>query len=198
VEDLFGLGAFGALRYVAQVRKMFLICEGETGMVILDQHAAAERVTFDRLRKAYGSRSMAMQPLLVPEVLEVSARDVALVEERADDLVHMGIELLPSGPTTLPVRGVPALLSRADPKRLARDVLAELSRQGNDFSRALDLVLATMACHGSVRAGDTLTNEEARALLHALDEVSFAGHCPHGRPVVWTMRWSELERRVGR
>jgi DNA mismatch repair protein MutL len=77
-------------------------------------------------------------------------------------------------------------------------VLAEVARQGNDFSRAVDLVLATMACHGSVRAGDELADDEARAILRALDAVEFAGHCPHGRPIVWSMRWTELERRVGR
>lgn len=197
-EDLLGQGSFGRLHYVAQLRRMFLVCEGEAGMVILDQHAAAERVTFDRLRRAHASRAVSVQPLLVPERVEVTAREVALAEERAEDLARIGIELTPIGPTTLSVRAVPALLTRADPRRLSRDVLAELGRHGNDFSRALDLVLATMACHGSVRAGETLADEEARALLRALDEVDFAGHCPHGRPIVWSMRWGELERRVGR
>jgi DNA mismatch repair protein MutL len=198
-DGLFGApGTFGSLRYVAQLRRMFLVCEGDTGMVLLDQHAAAERVTYDRLRKAFGSRTVAMQPLLVPEHVEANANEIALAEERANDLAAIGLELTPVGPTTLAVRAVPALLSRADPRRLARDVLSELAREGNDFSRAIDLVLATMACHGSVRAGDDLADEEARALLRALDAVDFAGHCPHGRPVVWSVRWSELERRLGR
>lgn len=190
--------AFGTLRYVAQLRRMFLLCEAEHGMVILDQHAAAERVTFDRLRKGFLSRSVATQPLLVPEPLEVTAREVALVEERGSELARVGVELTPTGPTTLCVRAVPALLGRADPRRLARDVLAELGRHANDFTRAVDLVLATMACHGSVRAGDELADDEARALLRSMDDVDFAGHCPHGRPVVYTLRWGELERRVGR
>jgi DNA mismatch repair protein MutL len=177
---------------------MYLLCEGEMGVVILDQHAAAERVTFERLRKAYKSRSLAMQPMLVPERVELSPEDVALVEERADDLLSLGMDLAPIGPTTVAVRAVPALMLRADPRRLARDLVAELGRQGNDFSRAVDLVLATMACHGSVRGGDALADEEARALLLALDGVDFAGHCPHGRPVVWSVRWGELERKVGR
>jgi DNA mismatch repair protein MutL len=76
--------------------------------------------------------------------------------------------------------------------------VSELGRQGQDFSRAVDLVLATMACHGSVRGGDVLADEEARGLLAALDGVDFAGHCPHGRPVLWSMKWSELDRKVGR
>jgi DNA mismatch repair protein MutL len=197
-SELPGGGSFGALRYVGQLRRMYLLCEGEMGVVILDQHAAAERVTFERLRKAYKSRSLAMQPMLVPERVELSPEDVALVEERADDLLSLGMDLAPIGPTTVAVRAVPALMLRADPRRLARDLVAELGRQGNDFSRAVDLVLATMACHGSVRGGDALADEEARALLLALDGVDFAGHCPHGRPVVWSVRWGELERKVGR
>jgi DNA mismatch repair protein MutL len=177
---------------------MYLLCESETGVVILDQHAAAERVTFDRLRRAFGARTVSMQPMLVPERVELSPEDVALVEERSEDLLSLGMDLAPIGPSTVAVRAVPALLLRADPRRLARDLVSELGRQGNDFSRAVDLVLATMACHGSVRGGDTLADEEARALLLALDHVDFAGHCPHGRPVVWSMRWGELERKVGR
>jgi DNA mismatch repair protein MutL len=197
-DDLIHRGAFSRLHYVAQLRRMFLVCESDAGMVILDQHAAAERVTFDRLRNAYGTRTVSVQQLLVPEHIEVTARDLALVEECGKELDAVGFELTQAGPSTVAIRAVPALLSRADPRRLARDVLAELGRHGNDFSRAMDLVLATMACHGSVRAGEALADEEARALLRAMDEVDFAGHCPHGRPVVWSLRWSELERRVGR
>jgi DNA mismatch repair protein MutL len=166
--------------------------------VILDQHAAAERVTFERLRRAYGTKTVAMQPMLVPERIELSADDVALVEERAADLLTVGMDLAPIGPTTVAVRAVPAILTRADPRKLARDLVAELGRQGNDFSRAVDLVLATMACHGSVRGGDVMADDEARALLAAMDAADFAGHCPHGRPVLWSMKWSELERKVGR
>ena len=189
---------FGALRYVGQLRRMFLVCEGESGVVILDQHAAAERVTFERLRRSYLARSVPMQPLLVPERVELAADEVALVEERAEELLSVGLDLAPLGPTTVAVRAVPAMLLRADPRRLARDLIAELARQGNDFSKAVDLVLATMACHGSVRGGDEMAPEEVRALLLALDTVDFAGHCPHGRPVVFTLRWGELERKVGR
>jgi DNA mismatch repair protein MutL len=197
-SELPGGGSFGALRYVGQLRRMYLLCEGDAGVVILDQHAAAERVTFERLRKAFGARQVSMQPMLVAERVEMSPEDVSLVEERSEELLSLGMDLSPVGPTTVAVRAVPSLLLRADPRRLARDLVAEMSRQGNDFSRAVDLVLATMACHGSVRGGDVLADEEARALLLSLDNVSFAGHCPHGRPVVWSVRWNELERKVGR
>ena len=94
-----------------------------------------------------------MQPLLVPESLEVTAHEPALVEEQAAALGEMGFDIAVRGPTTVAIRGVPAVMVRADPRRLARDVIAELAKQGANFSRAVDLVLATMACHGSVRAG---------------------------------------------
>lgn len=189
---------FSSLHFVAQVRRMFFVCECDWGMVMLDQHAAAERVVYDRLRRAYANREVRVQPLLVHETLEGTAREVALAEEYADQLAQIGFELTPMGSTTVAIRAVPALLVRADPRRLARDVLAELARHGNDFSRAYELVLATMACHGSLRGGEEVAPEEARALLSSLDDCDFGGHCPHGRPVLWSMRWAELERKVGR
>jgi DNA mismatch repair protein MutL len=97
------------------------------------------------------------------------------------------------------VHAVPKLLQRASPERLVRDLLSEVTRSGGrSFSNAVDLALATMACHGSIRAGDPLSATEAAALLAALDEADFAGHCPHGRPVVTYIGWAELERKVGR
>ena len=97
------------------------------------------------------------------------------------------------------VHAIPSLLSKAQPERLVKDLLGEISRAGERaVSGAIDLALATMACHGSVRAGDLVGAEEATALLAALDEVDFAGHCPHGRPIVMRIGWGELEHRVGR
>lgn len=190
---------YASLRFVGQVRGTFLICEGRDGLYVLDQHAAAERVTFHRLREAYAGRALAMQRLLAPEVLELGAADVAMLEERADDLTALGVDLRAVGETAVAVHGVPGLLTRADPERIVRDVVAELARTANrPFAGAVDRVLATMACHGSLRAGDAVSREEAEALLRALDEVDFAGHCPHGRPVVTRLPFFELERRVGR
>jgi DNA mismatch repair protein MutL len=192
-------GVFASLRFVGQVRATFLVCEGDDGLYVLDQHAAAERVTFDRLRRAHGSREIQTQRLLVPEVVELPALDVSLLEEQADEVVRLGVELRAVGPGAVAVHGVPALLSRAEPARIIRDLASELSREGGRaFRGAVDLVLATMACHGSIRAGDAIVPDEARALLAALDSVDFAGHCPHGRPIVMRLGWEELERRVGR
>ncbi len=190
---------YGALRYVGQVRGTFLVCEGEDGLYVLDQHAAAERVTFDRLRKAHATRGVAMQRLLVPEVVELSPPDVALLEESAEEISRLGVEVRAVGDSAVAVHGLPDLLLRAEPGRLVRDLVAEVARAaGRPFGGAVDLVLATMACHGSIRAGDAIAPAEVTALLRALDEVDFAGHCPHGRPLVMRMPFNELERRVGR
>jgi len=192
-------GFYRTLDFVAQVRAMFLLCAGSDGLYVIDQHAAAERVTFHRLRSAFASRSMAMQRLLVAEVIELLAAEVAILEEHAADVAELGVELRPVGPNAVAVHAVPTWLARAHPERIVRDLVAELGRTARrPFAQAVDLVLATMACHGSVRAGDTVGREEAMALLRALDAVDFAGHCPHGRPIITRIGYDELERRVGR
>ena len=192
-------GLYATLRFVGQMRATFLVCEGDDGLYVLDQHAAAERVTFNRLRRAFASRSIATQRLLVPELVELPPSDVAVLEEHADEVARMGVEVRAVGDGAVAVHAVPAILARGEPARIVRDLTSELSRAGGRaFGGAVNLVLATMACHGSIRAGDTVSPEEARALLAALDEVDFAGHCPHGRPVVMRLAWNELERRVGR
>lgn len=191
--------SFGSLSFVAQVKQTYLICEGPDGLYLLDQHAAAERVTFHRLRKAYAGRDVATQKLLFPVTVEVTPADAALVEEEGERFATLGIDLNAIGSNRVVVRAIPKILSQRNPEDLVRDLLAEVGRTGGRaFSNAVDLVLATMACHGSIRAGDRVSREEATALLQALDKVDFAGHCPHGRPVVMRVGWAELERQVGR
>ncbi len=190
---------WSTLRFIAQLRQTYLLCEGREGFYLLDQHAAAERVNFTRLRHQYQSRSVASQALLFPVTLEVTRAEAALVEQHAAEILEVGLDVRARGPESVSVHGVPRLLQRAGAERLVRDLLSELSRQGGrEFSDAVDLTLATMACHGSVRAGDPLSATEVQALLTALDDADFAGHCPHGRPVVTFTSWSELERKVGR
>lgn len=191
---------FAALRVLGQVRRLFLVCEGPQGLVVIDQHAADERVNFHRLRTAYQARTVKTQALLFPERVECTEAEIALVQEHQDALLGVGLDCGVLGDTTVAIRSVPALLHRAPPERLLRDILGELSRAGERaFADAIDMALATMACHGSIRAGDTLSLDEAAALLRAMDEVDdFAGHCPHGRPVVYSVDFGELERRLGR
>jgi DNA mismatch repair protein MutL len=194
-----GAGFYGSLDFLAQVRSTFLVCAGSDGLYVLDQHAAAERVTFHRLRRSFARRSIATQRLLLPEVIELLPAEVVALEQRAEDVLALGIELRAVGPQAVAVHAVPMLLARSRPERLVRDLVAELGRAAKrPFGDAADLVLATMACHGSIRAGDAVSREEAVALLLALDGIDFAGHCPHGRPVVTRIGYDDLERRVGR
>jgi DNA mismatch repair protein MutL len=190
---------WSSLRFIAQLRMTYLICEGEDGIYLLDQHAAAERVTFTRLRREYQARSVPSQALLFPLVIDVSAAELELVEERQKEIAEVGLDVRARGAGSLSIHAMPRLLSRASPERLLRDLLTEVARSGGrGFSDAVDLALATMACHGSIRAGDALSANEAKALLVALDDADFAGHCPHGRPVVTFLSYIELERKVGR
>jgi DNA mismatch repair protein MutL len=190
---------WASLRFIAQLRMTYLICEGEDGIYLLDQHAAAERVTFTRLIRQYQARSVPAQALLFPLVIDVSPAELELVEERQREIAEVGLDVRARGQSSLSIHAVPRLLSRASPERLLRDLLTEVSRSGGrGFSDAVDLALATMACHGSIRAGDALSPDEAKALLVALDDADFAGHCPHGRPVVTFLSYAELERKVGR
>jgi DNA mismatch repair protein MutL len=191
--------AWASLRFVAQLKLTYLLCEGADGLYLLDQHAAAERVTFTKLRREYQSRAVPSQALLFPALVEVSAHEAEIVESRSKELSEVGLDVRVRGAEAVSIHAVPKLLAGGSPERMLRDLLVEVTRKGERaFSDAVDLALATMACHGSVRAGDALAKSEVQALLGALDEADFAGHCPHGRPVVTFIGWSELERKVGR
>ncbi len=187
------------LRFLAQARHVFLLCEGPDGLYIIDQHAAAERVTFHRLLIEYRARAIASQTLLFPVTVQLSAEEIEIIEERVENLEAVGLEIRVRGVGSVTVHSVPRLIHKADPERLLRDLLGELSRaRGRAFSSAVERALAVMACHGSIRAGDSVKEQQAQALLAALDETDFPGHCPHGRPVVAVVSFSELERKVGR
>jgi len=193
-------GFFTGLRLLGQVRRTFLVCESQSGILIIDQHAADERVRFDQLRRSHAERSVRVQRLLFPERVECTELEAALVEEHHDELDQVGLECSRLGPNTVAVAAVPALLARAAPSRLVRDLLSELTRSGERaFQDALDMALATMACHAAVRAGDALSDVEAVALLRQLDAVQdFQRHCPHGRPILCNLPFDELEHRLGR
>jgi DNA mismatch repair protein MutL len=189
-----------AFRALAQVKQLYVVSETPTGLCVIDQHAADERIQYDRLRRQFQSGEVKQQRLLIPEKIELSEREAALVESHADDMARAGVEASLIGPTTAAVHAVPALLRRAAPERLLRDLLSELTRAGERaFGDAIDMALATMACHGAIRAGDTLSLPECQALLDALARIEeFGGHCPHGRPIVFEIPFDELSRKVGR
>ena len=190
---------WAALEFIAQVQNTFLICEGPSGLFIIDQHAAAERVTFDRVRREYQGRNVTSQALLFPVEVQLGVEEAEFLEANSGAFAELGMDVRVRSAQWVSVHGVPRLLERSSPEHLLRELLAETMRQGGrGFSGAVDLALATLACHSSLRAGDVVAREEAQALLRALDGVDFAGHCPHGRPIVSFTPWSELLRKVGR
>jgi DNA mismatch repair protein MutL len=170
-----------------------LLCDGDR-LVIVDQHAAHERITFERLRASLDAGEVRSQRLLVPVQLEVEASLLAAAEEQAEALRRMGFEVAPFGPRSLSVGAVPALLAGAPPAELMRDVLSELADTGAGaaFDGRREALLMRLACHASVRAGQALGEAEVRALLGDLARIDFAGTCPHGRPVLVELGRSEV------
>jgi DNA mismatch repair protein MutL len=195
-------GFFGSLGYIGQVRRTYLICESRDELVIVDQHAAHERITFERLRQAHRQRQVVRQRLLFPIPIEIDEQAMAAVHEASalETLGALGFEIEVFGPKTLLLRAVPDLLKQVDPKPLLLDVIAGMAGDGQAGSAeaSFDKVFATMACHGALRAGDVVSPETARALLVQLDGVDLRSHCPHGRPVLLRMPVAEIEQRLGR
>jgi DNA mismatch repair protein MutL len=191
---------FGALRYLGQLHRTYLVCEGPRGLVLVDQHAAHERMNYQRLR-ARGEG--AVQPLLVPHVIELPASAAARAFEAADLLASIGIEIQEFGGTSAVVKALPpplSVLGEAALATLLSDLAEELAAhgRGDSLERRRDALLARAACHASVRARDALAPGEAQALLDALDGTDYGARCAHGRPVVAEWDVAEIERRFGR
>jgi DNA mismatch repair protein MutL len=183
-----------------QVAATYIVAEAEDGLVIVDQHAAHERLVLERMRKATGDGQIARQALLIPEVVELDEPDCDRLEGAAPDLGALGLELERFGPTTILVRTVPAALGKADIPGLIDDVAAELAELGSSLALRdrLDHVAATMACHGSVRAGRVLSVAEMNALLREMEVTPHSGQCNHGRPTWVKLAHADIEKLFGR
>ena len=186
---------FASLRSIGQIFDGYLVCEGEGRIVLIDQHAAHERVGFERLRAERRAEGIARDALLVPETIAVSAAEAALLADHADALASAGLEGEPFGDGTVLLRTVPRLLRGRDVGALVRAIAAELAEEGASGAaeRAVDAALATIACHAVVRVGQRLDAAEVHALLAAMDGVEIAAHCPHGRPVAAEITRTQLE-----
>jgi DNA mismatch repair protein MutL len=195
------VGYFDSLRYLGQIADTYLVCEGPEGaLVVLDQHAAHERVLFEELRVARRGHTLSSQRLLVPAVIELGPVHAAAMAAHRDQLLALGFEVEPFGGESFSVATVPAVLSRAKLVPLLTDLAEQLAHvESTDAAQdAENDVLATMACHAAIRAGDRIGVEEVRSLFRSLDSIDFKVRCPHGRPVVTTLSLAELERRVDR
>lgn len=191
---------FGSLRVIGQFRRMYILCEDRSGLVIIDQHAAHERVTFERLKKLFATEHKETQPLLFPHRLELDALRAETLGDSLDFFENAGFEIEPFGGTTFALKAVPAVLQRAKAEPLIRDAIDDLAGFGRSdrVDEAMESVLSRMACHGSVRGPTALTIEECEALLRQMDEIDFKANCPHGRPVYYRLPLEELEESFDR
>ncbi len=188
----------GAAR--AQLHETYIVAQTREGVVIVDQHAAHERLVYERLKAERARTGIATQPLLLPEVVELDPVDADRLNAASDDLATLGLRLEPFGPGAVLVREAPQQLAGGNLQKLVRDVADALAEHGTagSLERRLDHVLATMACHNSVRAGRRLRPEEMDALLREMEITPNSGQCNHGRPTYVELKLADIERLFGR
>ncbi|MCL6415635.1 DNA mismatch repair endonuclease MutL [Aestuariirhabdus sp. Z084] len=181
---------------LAQLKGIFILAENQHGLILVDMHAAHERITYERLKATWADQGITSQPLLVPVSVAVSQREADCAEQQQDLLQRLGMAVERMGPETLTVRQLPALLRNADVEQLLRDLLADLLVEGSsDLLEARQHeILSTMACHGSVRANRRLTLPEMNALLRDMETTERSGQCNHGRPTWTQLDMGELDK----
>ncbi|MCK9505133.1 MAG: DNA mismatch repair endonuclease MutL [Porticoccaceae bacterium] len=180
---------------IAQLKGIYILAENAHGLVVVDMHAAHERITYERMKTAFGAQGITSQPLLVPETIAVSEKEADACEEHQALFTRLGFHIQRAGPETLLVREVPALLKGSDVDPLVRDVLADLLVEGDSrrIENHQNELLSTVACHGAVRANRRLSIPEMNALLRDMEETERSGQCNHGRPTWIQMSLAELD-----
>ncbi|SEM71551.1 DNA mismatch repair protein MutL [Roseovarius tolerans] len=188
----------GAAR--AQIHENYIVAQTETGMVIVDQHAAHERLVYERLKHQMAENGITAQALLIPEIVDLSETDCALLADHAEDLGTLGLVVEPFGAGSIAVRETPAILGEVNAQALLRDILDELHDQGasDTLKSRIDAILSRVACHGSVRSGRRMSAEEMNALLREMERTPHSGQCNHGRPTYVELPLSDIERLFGR
>ncbi|ABE49652.1 DNA mismatch repair endonuclease MutL [Methylobacillus flagellatus] len=185
---------------VAQIHGVYILAQNKLGLIVVDMHAAHERIMYEKLKNALDASRVAMQPLLLPVSFQADRLEVATVEEQQalaeNGLAQLGFDIAVLSPTTLAVRAIPVMLKDADAVALARDVLADLRQYGASraFTERRNALLGTMACHAAVRANRTLTIPEMNALLRDMEATERSGQCNHGRPTWFQMTMGELDK----
>lgn len=188
----------GAAR--GQVHENYIIAQTATGMVIVDQHAAHERLIYEKLKRQMAETGVASQALLIPEIVEVSSSDCARLMEVAPDLAKLGLVIEPFGGNAIAVRETPALLGPVDARAMILDILDELADQqsASSLQARVEALLSRVACHGSVRSGRRMRAEEMNALLREMEATPHSGQCNHGRPTYVELKLTDIERLFGR
>ncbi|MBA2588795.1 MAG: DNA mismatch repair endonuclease MutL, partial [Alphaproteobacteria bacterium] len=184
----------------AQLHETYVVAQTADGIVIVDQHAAHERLVYERMKKALANGGVHRQPLLIPEVVDLDPSEVTRVSARAAELAELGLVIEAFGPDAVVVREVPAMLGKLDVKGLMRDLADEIAETGNALSlkERLEEVSGTLACHMSVRAGRRLNAEEMNALLREMEATPHSGQCNHGRPTYVELKLADIEKLFGR
>ncbi len=195
-EEATAGGGFGALRVVGQVGGLYIVCESPSGMIVIDQHAAHERINYERIKRAFSAGAPQSQELLVPLILELPEHEARSLLDCAAELAELGITIEQFGVGAIRVRSLPPFLAGADVERMLRDVARDLGREGAaaPAHEVLEEAVASRACRSSVMARDPLGREEMEALLRELDRCRFPHSCPHGRPVAREITYNELEK----
>lgn len=190
------LGFFSQLQILGQYHHSYLLCQDGDDLVLIDQHAAHERIGFEKLRQSYTEGSVSSQTLLFPEVLELDFRSATALEDNREELERLGFDIEPFGGKSFALKAVPQLLAERDVGQLVIDVALELEKVGRagQLQESLDEILILMACHGVIRANQALSTVEIKALLRELDQIDFKANCPHGRPVMQRLTLTEIER----
>jgi len=188
----------GAAR--GQVHENYIIAQTADGMVIVDQHAAHERLVYEKLKRQMAETGVAAQALLIPEIVELSTADCARLLDLSDDLARLGLTIEPFGGGAVAVRETPAILGPVDAGAMLRDILDELADQGESatLQARIEAILSRVACHGSIRSGRRMRGEEMNALLREMEATPHSGQCNHGRPTYVELKLSDIERLFGR
>src|SRR6056297_1484451 len=188
----------GAAR--AQLHENYILAQTTDGIVIVDAHAAHERIVYEKLKRQMAETGVASQALLIPEIVEMSAEDAASLLELAEDLARLGLVIEPFGGGAVAVRETPAILGACDARAMLLDILDELADQGDSGSvqARIEAILSRVACHGSVRSGRRLRAEEMNALLREMEATPHSGQCNHGRPTYVDLKLADIERLFGR
>ena len=189
-----------SVSFLGQIQDTYLIFTSPEGLLLLDQHAAHERILLEKLGNDLAGGNLSRQSLLLPEVVELTSAEAEIVEEHLADLGRMGFEMEPAGVRTFWLKAIPQILSAEEPLPILREMIREISswQEGADLRKFLDSLLKMMACRGAIQAGRALARQEAHALLFDLQKCRFPSHCPHGRPTLLKITHSDLGKMFGR